>query len=167
MLRLTLIRHAKTEPARPGQEDWDRVLEARGQHDAAEMGRRLKGRHLKPQKLLMLSSPAVRAFTTAQIMARELGLPQEKLALDERLYLASSKDMLKVIHALGETAAHLAVVGHNPGITDFADQLASERSMENMPTCGVFTLEFDIARWSELAFGTGVNADFDYPTKSC
>ena len=165
MLRLTLIRHAKTEPAHSGQEDWDRALEARGQHDAAEMGRRLKGRHLKPEKMLV--SPAVRALTTAQTMARELGISQGKLVLDERLYLASSKDMLKVIQELGETAAHLALVGHNPGITDFADQLASERSMVNMPTGGVFTLEFDIARWSELAFGTGVNADFDYPTKSC
>jgi phosphohistidine phosphatase len=165
MLRLTLIRHAKTEPAHSGQEDWDRALEARGQHDAAEMGRRLKGRHLKPEKMLV--SPAVRALTTAQTMARELGMSRGKLVLDERLYLASSKDMLKVIQELGETAAHLALVGHNPGITDFADQLASERSMENMPTGGVFTLEFDIAHWSDLAFGTGVNADFDYPTKSC
>ena len=29
MLRLTLVRHAKTEPAMAGQEDWDRVLEPR------------------------------------------------------------------------------------------------------------------------------------------
>lgn len=63
MLRLTLIRHAKTEPARPGQEDWDRVLEPRGQKDAPEMGQRLKHRHMKPDKII--SSPAVRAITTA------------------------------------------------------------------------------------------------------
>lgn len=164
MLRLTLIRHAKTEPARPGQEDWDRVLEARGLHDAAEMGRRLKGRQLKPDKILL--SPAVRTVTTAQIMARELGVSEDKLVLDERLYLASDKDMLKVIQQSGSAAAHLAVVGHNPGITDLADRLAAERSMQNMPTGGVFTLEFVIDAWSELALGTGVNAQFDYPTKS-
>ena len=44
MLRLTLVRHAKTEPAHPGQEDWDRALEPRGQRDAPEMARRLKER---------------------------------------------------------------------------------------------------------------------------
>jgi phosphohistidine phosphatase len=163
MLRLTLIRHAKTEPAHPGQEDWDRVLDARGQHDAVEMGRRLKARKLKPDK--MLASPAVRALTTAQIMARELGIPSAKILPDERLYLSSAKDMLKVIHELGESARHLAVVGHNPGITDFADQISDERSMENMPTGAIYTLEFDISNWNELAWGSGINAEFDYPKK--
>lgn len=165
MLRLTLIRHAKTEPARAGQEDWDRVLEARGQHDAAEMARRLKDRKLKPEKMLV--SPAVRAHTTAQIMARELSLATDALVLDERLYLAPPKDMLAVIHELGGAAAHLAVVGHNPGITEFADQLSKQRSLDNMPTGAVYTLQFAIAAWSELAFDSGIDADFDYPARSC
>lgn len=163
MLRLTLIRHAKTEPAHPGQEDWDRALETRGQHDATEMGRRLKSRKLKPEK--MLASPAVRALTTAQIMARELGIPSGKILSDERLYLSAARDMLKVIHELGDDTRHLAVVGHNPGITDFADQISSERSMENMPTGATYTLEFDISNWSELAWSSGLNAEFDYPKK--
>jgi phosphohistidine phosphatase len=164
MLRLTLIRHAKTEPARPGQEDWDRVLEARGQRDAPEMGQRLKSQRLKPDK--MISSPAVRALTTATIIARELGVAANKVQQDERLYLAAPKDMLKVVHELGGRAKHLALVGHNPGITEFADKLSSERSIDNMPTCAVYTLEFDIEQWSELAWSSGVNADFDYPKKS-
>lgn len=163
MLRLTLIRHAKTEPARPGQEDWDRVLEPRGQKDAPEMGQRLKHRHMKPDKII--SSPAVRAITTATIMARELGVAAAKVQQDERLYLASPKEMLKVVHELGGKTRHLALVGHNPGITEFADRLSSERSIDNMPTCAVYTLEFDIAQWSELDWESGVEADFDYPKK--
>ena len=161
MLRLTLVRHAKTEAAHSGQEDWDRVLEPRGQRDAPEMGRRLKGRGLKPDKVL--SSPAVRAISTTTIMTRELGVAASKISQDERLYLASPKELLKVIHELGEKAKHLMIVGHNPGITEFADALSAERSVDNMPTCGVYTLEFDIAAWSELELGTGVNAEFDYP----
>lgn len=164
MLRLTLIRHAKTQPAWSGQEDWDRTLEARGQHDAPEMGRRLKERHLKPEKIL--SSPAVRAIATATIIARELGVPASKVIQDERLYLAAPKAMLTVIHELGDAAKHLMIVGHNPGITEFADAISSERSIDNMPTCAVYTLEFDITRWNELAWASGVNAEFDYPKKS-
>src|SRR6188768_3584281 len=105
MLRLTLVRHAKTEPAHPGQEDWDRVLEARGQHDAPEMARRLKDAHGKPDRVL--SSPAVRAITTANIMTRVLGVAAAKTTQDERLYLASPKEMLKVIQELGSSASHL------------------------------------------------------------
>lgn len=164
MLRLTLVRHAKTEPATHGQEDWDRALEARGQHDAPEMARRLKDEHGKPDRIL--TSPAVRAVTTANIMAKVLGVNASRIVQDERLYLAAPKAMLGVIHEAGESAKHLMVVGHNPGITEFADQISGERSIDNMPTCAVYSLQFDIGNWSELVWATGVNADFDYPKKA-
>lgn len=161
MLRLTLVRHAKTAPAYSGQEDWDRVLETRGQRDAPEMARRLKERASKPD--CVLTSPAVRALTTTTIMAREIGIAASKVVQDERLYLASPKELLKVIQELGGKASHLMVVGHNPGITEFADSLSSERSIDNMPTCATFTLEFDIADWRDLELGSGIHAEFDYP----
>jgi len=163
MLRLTLVRHAKTEPAMSGQDDWDRVLEARGQHDAPEMARRLKEAYGKPDRVL--SSPAVRAIATTNIMARVLGIAAAKIVQDERLYLASPKNTLEVINELGNSAQHLMVVGHNPGITEFADKISGERSIDNMPTCATFSLEFDIPAWTELVWATGVNADFDYPKK--
>lgn len=164
MLRLTLVRHARTEPQVPGQEDWDRALEARGQHDAPQMARRLKEAHGRPDRIL--TSPAVRAITTANIMAKVLGVNAAKIVQDERLYLASPKVMLQVIQESGESAKHLMVVGHNPGITEFADQISGERSLDNMPTCAVYTLEFDLTDWSDLIWATGLNADFDYPNRS-
>jgi len=163
MLRLTLVRHAKTEPAVSGQEDWDRALEARGQRDAPEMARRLKEEHGKPERIL--ASPAIRAITTANIMARVLNVPAGKILQDERLYLASPRTMLEVIHELGESTKHLMLVGHNPGITEFADKISGERSIDNMPTCAVYTLEFELDHWNELVWATGVNVDFDYPRK--
>jgi len=164
LLRLTLVRHAKTEPGRPGQEDWDRVLEPRGQRDAPEMARRVK--QLSPKIDRILSSPAVRAITTATIMMRELGVSAQKVQQDERLYLASPKDMLAVIRELGEKARHLMVVGHNPGITEFADRISRERGIDNMPTCAIYTLQFEIAAWSELQWDSGVDAELDYPKRS-
>ena len=164
LLRLTLVRHAKTEPARSGQEDWDRALETRGQRDAPEMARRLKQLGPKPERIL--SSPAVRAITTATIMARELGVSAQKVQQDERLYLASPKDTLAVIRELGERARHLMVVGHNPGITEFADRISSERSVDNLPTCAIYSLQFAIAAWSELQWDSGVDAELDYPKRS-
>ena len=164
LLRLTLVRHAKTEPGRPGQEDWDRVLEPRGQRDAPEMARRLKQLEPKPDRVL--SSPAVRAITTATIMVRELGVSAQKVQQDERLYLASPKAMLAVIRELGGRSRHLVVVGHNPGITEFADKVSAERSIDNMPTCALYTLQFEIKDWSELEWSSGIDADFDYPKRS-
>ena len=161
MRRLTLVRHAKSDWSLPGQQDWDRALNRRGQRDVPEMARRLRGRRLKPD--LVLTSPAVRAVTTATILARELKVDASRIAQDERLYLASAPAMLAVVRELGGDALHLMVFGHNPGITDFANRLSAGEQIDNLPTCGVFTATFDVANWDALAWGLGEDARFDYP----
>jgi len=161
MRRLTLVRHAKSDWSLAGQQDWDRPLNRRGLRDAPEMARRLRARRLRPA--LILSSPAVRALTTASIMARELKVPGPQIKVDERLYLASAGGMLEVVRELGGEAKHLMVIGHNPGITDFANRLAPADPVENLVTCGVFTAECNLSDWSELDWGVCSNADFDYP----
>jgi phosphohistidine phosphatase len=108
----------------------------------------------------------VRTLATTSIMIRELAVPAGKVTPDERLYLAGPKELLAVVRELGGTSKHLMLVGHNPGLTEFADTLSSERSIDNLPTCAVYTLEFAIKNWSELELATGVNAEFDYPKKS-
>ena len=161
MKRLTLVRHSKSDWSLPGQQDWDRALNKRGQRDAPEMARRLRARKLKPD--LILSSPAVRALATATIMARELKVAAGIVRQDERLYLAGPADMLTVIRELGGSARHLMVFGHNPGITDFANRLSAGDRIDNMPTSAVFTATFAIQDWSELDWGSGQDAQFDYP----
>ena len=161
MKRLTLVRHSKSDWSLPGQQDWDRALNKRGQRDAPEMARRLRARKLKPDAIL--SSPAVRALATATIMARELKVASSIVRQDERLYLAAPADMLTVIRELGGDARHLMVFGHNPGITDFANRLSAGDRIDNMPTSAVFTATFAIPDWSELDWASGQDAQFDYP----
>jgi phosphohistidine phosphatase len=159
--RLILVRHAKSDWSLPGQDDWDRPLNARGQRDAPEMARRLKSRRVKPDRIL--TSPAVRALTTATIMARELRVPPSLLQAEERLYLAGPADLLAVLRELGGKSQHLMVFGHNPGITEFANRLSAGETIDNMPTCAVFTARFKITDWKRLDWGQGEDAEFDYP----
>jgi phosphohistidine phosphatase len=161
MRRLTLVRHAKSDWSLPGQQDWDRALNHRGQRDVPEMARRLRSRRLKPD--LVLTSPAVRAVSTATILARELKVDPSRIAQDERLYLASAPVLLEVVRELGGDALHLMVFGHNPGITDFANRLSAGEQIDNLPTCGVFTATFDVTNWDALGWGLGEDAEFDYP----
>ncbi len=112
MKRLILVRHAKSDWSLPDQEDWDRPLNPRGQRDAPEMARRLRARRLKPDRIL--TSPAVRAITTATIMARELRVAPSLLTPEERLYLASPADLLAVLRELGGTSRALMVLGTQP-----------------------------------------------------
>lgn len=159
---LTLLRHAKAEPARSDQEDWDRTLEPKGRRDAQEIARRLRDRGLVPN--LILASPAVRAVETAHTFAHVFGLTN--LVTDGRLYLADPKVLLEVIRERGGQAEHLMVVGHNPGLTEFGDKLSAERELDNMPTCSAYTLGFDINDWRELDWRTGTDAQLEYPGRS-
>jgi phosphohistidine phosphatase len=163
MKRLILVRHAKSDWSLPDQDDWDRPLNPRGQRDAPEMARKLKSRRVKPDRIL--TSPAVRALATVTIMARELRVAPSLLVLEERLYLANPADMLAVLRELGGKSQHLMLCGHNPGITEFANRLSAGETIDNMPTCAVFTARFDIGDWKRLDWGQGKDVEFDYPRK--
>jgi phosphohistidine phosphatase len=160
--RLTLVRHAQADDQVPDRSDWERPLTKRGLRDAEEMARRLKSQRLKPD--LILSSPAMRARETAEIFAKQLCANKpEKLQFADELYLADAKHLLNCIHTVGGAHLHLLIVAHNPGLTEFADQLSQERCVEAMPTCAIFTAEFALKSWDELLPATGIHVELDYP----
>jgi hypothetical protein len=70
MKTLFLVRHAKSSWEYTALPDKDRPLNDRGKRDAPKMGKRLAKRDVKPD--LILSSPARRALTTAEIIAKKL-----------------------------------------------------------------------------------------------
>ena len=75
MKMLTIVRHAKSSWNEPGLSDRERPLNKRGQHDAPRMGKCIADAGIRPS--LIVSSPATRAWTTAQIIAEELSYPVE------------------------------------------------------------------------------------------
>ena len=161
MKRLTLLRHAQAEPALDGQTDFDRALTRHGVKDAAEMARRLRQRKLHID--FILSSPAPRALSTAEVFARALKIDGEFFAMDDRLYTADPKDFLAIARGIDDRHAHALIAAHNPGITEFADRLSGERRIEAMPTCAFVTLNVEIASWTELGWHSGRDVELNYP----
>jgi phosphohistidine phosphatase len=145
MKTLTLVRHAKSSWKDTSLADRDRPLNKRGNRDAPEMGRRIAAAGIRPS--LIVSSPAVRAWTTAKVIAKELGYPREFLQRDDALYLASVDEILDVIAAQDTGFNSLMLVGHNPGFTDFANYLVPGIT-NNVPTAGVISVELDSEEWS-------------------
>ena len=88
MKTLYLVRHAKSSRHDPSLSDRDRPLDERGKQDAPKMGQRLAKRDVRPD--LLLSSPAVRALTTAQLIAEEVGYKRKDIVVDDRLYASSA-----------------------------------------------------------------------------
>ncbi len=162
MKNLVLIRHAKSSWDNPALDDFDRPLNKRGQRDAPVMAGRLKELDITPD--LFLSSPAERAVTTARTVAEGIDFPIEKIVQDEDIYLASGEDLLSIISQSDDSIERLFLVGHNPGLTELANHLG-DRPIDNMPTCSIYSLVFEITSWKEILFRKGKTEFFDYPKK--
>jgi phosphohistidine phosphatase len=143
---LFLVRHAKSSRDDPALPDKERPLNERGVRDAPKVGERLAEQGVKPD--LILSSPAVRALATAEIIARKLGYKVKDIVVDERLYATTPDDLLHVIHKIGDKPKRVMLFGHNPELTDLAHRLSS--SITDMPTCAVAEFSFDIKSWSAV-----------------
>lgn len=160
MRSLYLIRHAKSDWAHDGVADIDRPLNARGYRNAQRMGEALASRGAQPD--LIVSSPAVRAVSTALIFARVLRYPAARVALDDRLYEAEAEAVLQVIGEQPDSAETLFVFGHNPTWSALASQLAHGFFGE-LPTTGLVGIRFDARSWRDAVRKPGELVLFDFP----
>lgn len=160
---LTLVRHAKSSWKDSKISDRDRPLNKRGENDAPMMGKRIVAAGIRPS--LILCSPAVRAWTTAKIIAQEIGYPREFLQRENSLYLASLENILDVLVAQDTEFNSVMIVGHNPGLTTFANYL-SPGLTNNLPTAGVVSVGFDQEDWNLHTAPKTELLTFDYPKRT-
>lgn len=163
MKTLTLVRHAKSSWHDTKLGDRERPLNKRGVRDAPIMGQRAVEAGIRPS--LIISSPAVRAWTTAKIFATELGYPVEFLQREDDIYLASLDRLLEVVASQDAGFNNLMLFGHNPGLTDFANYL-SPGLTNNLPTAGIVSVEFDRDDWMLFEKPKTELLVHDYPKKN-
>jgi len=154
--QLLILRHAKSSWDDSELADFDRPLAPRGLKTAPLMGRELARRGWLPD--LALVSPALRTRDTWRLVAQELpkSVPAQ---FAEELYEAAAGAILARVRQA--RAKSLLVIGHNPGLQQFALRLAGAGSDEavfkkieaKFPTAALarFTLDED---WADLAFGS-------------
>jgi len=165
MKTVILIRHAKSSWNEPGRTDFERSLNHQGLRDAPLMGARLAARlHADHLKLdAFLCSSARRAVQTAMLLTNELGFPAHDISWRDELYLASPATMLHAICSMPDNIATVALLAHNPGITELAEILSGQY-FGNIPTCGMVKLGFSVTRWADAAHPAKC-IDFDYPKR--
>ena len=162
MKTLFLIRHAKSSRDDPALSDKERPLDDRGMRDAPTMGERLAKQDVMPD--LILSSPAVRALATAEIIAKKIGYKLKDIVVDERLYATAPDDLLKVIHELGDKPKRVMLFGHNPEFAELAHRLSSK--ITDMPTCAVAEFSFNTKSWSNVGKQEPAKVTFNHPRQS-
>ncbi|QHS57698.1 histidine phosphatase family protein [Mucilaginibacter sp. 14171R-50] len=159
MKKLLLIRHAKATHE-SGYSDFERPLTDKGFKQCELMAARLIAAGIKPG--MMMASPALRTLSTANVFSQVLGLQQAITNKD--IYDASENTLLKVISELPNDKDYVAIVGHNPGISQVLYYLSG--AIKEVPPCAVALIEFDADSWQELFEGSGKLVHYDTPNKA-
>jgi phosphohistidine phosphatase len=157
-----IIRHAKSDQSFFGN-DFERPLNERGKTDAPEMAKRLLDKKIKID--VLVASPAARAKKTAEFFAAGLQMPVTEILFISALYHASADIFYDVICNLPDGLNTVAIFSHNPGITNFVNNLNTSVQIDNMPTCGVFAASADITNWTGFVKSKKEFLFFDYPKK--
>lgn len=150
MRRLVLFRHAKAERHAASGEDFDRALTERGRHDAHIIGRALAEAGVKPG--LALVSSAERTRETWEQSG--LGSEETEVRFERGLYNASAGQLRRAVQDVEEACETVVVVGHNPGLHEFAVALMVEgaasgalldRVKGKFPTATAIVFDLDAA----------------------
>lgn len=160
MKTLIMVRHAKSDWGNETVTDLCRPLNARGYADAQILARQLLQRVGQPQ--LWLTSPAIRAYSTALIFAEAYNFDPEKLVIQKRIYEATIRTLAGIIEALPDDADQVILFGHNPGFTKFFNEY-SDAFADNIPTCGITSISNDVKSWTNFLDSKGKNDFYLYP----
>ena len=150
MKTLVLVRHAKADHGDSSLDDFDRPLNYRGKHDASAMAAQFKKTGVRVDALI--SSPAVRALSTAEDFAMEINLP---IQTDERIYEAGLRDLLAVVRELDDRHRSVMLTGHNPGMSELLHYLTGAGCV-SLPTAAVAVIELPQESWQNIPVGKGV-----------
>lgn len=147
---LLLMRHAKSSSNNLTGDDHERPLTDRGQRDAARVGDLLRDHDIIPD--VIITSDAVRAYTTARAVAEAAGC-QTVIEMNPLLYHASPDAIRAVLHSIPEPGPDsVMIVAHNPGLEQLVEQFTGES--HGFPTAALVHLALQVEEWSELNVAT-------------
>jgi len=158
--KIYIIRHAKSSWKDLSLDDFNRPLNKRGRLNAPFMGNKLKNKKVSPD--LIISSPALRAKNTAEIIAKKVKY-LKKIVFEKDVYDSSERRLHKMLTKLDDENSSVFLVGHNPDINMLAEYYVGFE--ENIVTCGVVEIEFSCKKWADISKKNAKFISFDYPKR--
>ena len=158
--KLFIIRHAKSSWKDSSLDDFERPLNRRGKLNAPFMGIKLKEKNVLPD--IIISSPALRAKSTAEIIAKKVKYTKEVL-FKRDIYEVGEHAIEKILKKLDNENSVVFLFGHNPDLNMLAEEYVNFD--ENIPTCGIVEIEFNCKRWKDISVENAKLISFDYPKR--
>ena len=150
---MLLLRHAEAEAARPGVEDIDRPLSERGRTEALDAADCMSAAELRVDTILV--SPARRTRETAIIVAAELDIANE-LQFEPMLYQGDAALLLAALQRCPASAQTVLMVGHNPALSELAQQFMGGRQHIELRAAGLCRIDFEHDSWRQIRTDTAV-----------
>jgi phosphohistidine phosphatase len=146
MPELLIMRHAKSDWGVGLADDRERPLAPRGVKAAKRVGKFLTKVNAAPD--LILSSPAVRARTTAEL-ANKAGRWAAPMEIVPSFYGGGWSDVVEGVLAAGESAERILVTGHEPTWSALVSVLTGG-SLVAMPTAAIACIAVIGNSWVRL-----------------
>lgn len=156
-----MIRHAKSSWANPLQSDFDRPLNDRGKRDAPAMGKKLKKAGIIPN--LVICSTAKRTEATAKYICNAVQYDMSNVQWEEKLYHCIPAVFEEVIYSVADDIGTVFIIAHNPGITEFVNQLSPGFYVSNLPTSGTVAVTFEADSWTQFSPAKKEVIFFEHP----
>lgn len=163
MKTVYLLRHAHSDWPEHISRDVERPLSERGLRDVPKLAERLVERGMAPD--LILSSPALRARHTAELIASGLGRDPLTVRFDQQIYLAGSERLLQLLRPLDDALESVMLVAHNPAVTDLSNELCHSDRVDHIPACGLIVLALPVVRWRDIENASARLIHHDFPER--
>ncbi|MDQ6955174.1 MAG: histidine phosphatase family protein [Mariprofundaceae bacterium] len=150
---LLLIRHAKAISGDFSQADVIRILSKRGEKQAHNMAHQINHEALNPD--IIFSSSAKRTAMTTNILMADMAMSAQQVQWRDDLYLAEADVLFNTIRQADNGIQKLALVAHNPGLSELANILLSD-GVTSMSPCTVVAISWPVQHWSDISVGSGV-----------
>jgi len=109
-----------------------------------------------------MSSTALRAKTSAELMAEQMNYDTAKIYMSDKIYEASARTLLQIVNAIKEEFKTVLLIGHNPSISFLAEYITGEE-IGDVTNCGVIRIKCKNISWEEIDSGNGEFMDYYYP----
>lgn len=141
-----LLRHGTAVMPRPHLPDRDRALACDGVNDVRELARELNEDLFEID--LIISSPAVRAISTTQILMREMAARTKSLSVLEPLYAVEPQGLSRIIQGTDRKIKNLMIVGHQPELEGLTCSIMNQPV--HLHHCSLAMFAFDVKSWTGL-----------------
>ena len=111
----------------------------------------------------IISSTALRARDTATNLTEELGISEQIIQFEDKIYEASVRELLEVVNTQDSSNKSVLLVGHNPTISFFAEYLTGN-GFSGMEPCGLVIVSFK-SPWNEVSQGSGIFVEYYHPNQ--